>query len=174
MVFMKAEQLLKRVADGDRSAFEKLYNDYVRLIYATVYSVTKNVHDAEDLTAEVFITVWKKASGYNGGNGKSWLCAIAKNHDLTFIKKRDRERTVITDEYAFGSYEIGENAETKSIVNDALAVLNDEERETVLMFNAGLKHREIAVLNGEPLGTVTWRYNNALKKMRKFLQGGEI
>lgn len=170
---MNAEYLLKRIAAGDKAAFEKFYNDYVKLVYSTVYSVTRNTHDAEDVTAEVFITVWKKASGYNGGSGKSWLCAIAKNHALTFIKRREREQTVITEEFSFGSYRIEDAADEKTRVTAALGILSEQERETVLMFNAGLKHREIASITGEPLGTVTWRYNNALKKMRKFLQGDE-
>ncbi len=170
---MKAEQLLKRIATGDRHAFEKFYNNYVKLAYSTAYSVTRNIFDAEDVTAEVFVTVWKKAYSYHGGNATSWLCAIARNHALTFIKKREREKAVITDEISFGSYRIEEQVDDKALVNSALEILNDKERETVLLINAGLKHREIAEINGEPLGTITWRYNNALKKMREFLQGGE-
>ncbi len=168
---MKIEHLLKRIATGDRDAFEKFYNDYIKLVYSVAYSVTRNTFDAEDVTADVFVTVWNKAGDYKGGSGKGWLCAIAKNRALTFIKKRDRESVGVEAESQFGWYRIEDDSDDKTVIASALEILSEEERQTVLMFNAGLKHREIAEINGEPIGTVTWRYNNSLKKMRKFLQG---
>lgn len=170
---MKAELLIKQVAEGNRVAFEKLYNGYYRLVYAVAYSVTKNSADTEDVVADVFVTVWKKAESYNGGSGKSWLCSIAKNHALTFIKKRDRENVCLTENQDYGSYGIEDDAEKRINVERALNVLSEDERETVLLHNAGLKHREIASVTETSLGTVTWRYNNALKKMREFLTGDD-
>ena len=168
---MGAEKLLKRVAEGDKNAFEKLYNDYYKLVFAVAWSITRDRLDAEDVCAEVFIAIWKKSGTYNGGNGKSWICAIAKNLALTQISKRAREISNIDNETAFGTYRIENRADDKILLDSALSVLSEKERETVLMFNAGLKHREIAEITAEKLGTITWRYSEALKKMRKFLEG---
>ncbi len=170
MVVMKAENLLQKVATGDRSAFEKLYQNTVKLVFATAYAIIGNRADAEDITSDVFVKVWRKAQSYQGGSVNGWLCAITKNLTLDFIKRRKRE-SAMCDEFCFGSYVIDEKAEQKSQINDALMALNEDERQTVLLSNAGYKHREIAQITGEPLGTVTWRYQQAIKKMRTFLQG---
>ena len=108
---MKVEILIKQIADGNRKAFEKLYNRYYRLVYAVAYSVTRDASDTEDVTAEVFITIWNKAESYSGGSAKSWLCSIAKNHALTFIKKRNRENVALTEVQDHNSYNIEDSVE---------------------------------------------------------------
>ncbi|MBE7086998.1 MAG: RNA polymerase sigma factor [Clostridiales bacterium] len=169
---MSIETLIERTASKDKVAFEKLYNKCFKLVYSVAYSITRRGVDAEDVAADVFVTLWNKAESYRGGSGKSFLITITKNHALTFIKRRERENTAITEDLNAGSYGIEDNAHNRLTVENALNVLSDVERETVLLHNSGMKHREIANLTGESLGTVTWRYNNALKKMRTFLQGG--
>lgn len=170
---MKADYLIKQIASGNRKALEKLYKGYYRLVSAVVYSITRNVADTEDVTAEVFVTVWKKAEGYYSGGGKAWLCSIAKNHALNFIKKRDRENITLSkvEDYVFCS--VDNDIDKKLEIERALEILSNEERETVLLYNAGLKHHEIASITKTALGTITWRYNNALKKMREFLKEGK-
>ena len=170
---MKAELLIKQIAEGNRKAFEKLYNGYYRLVYAVAYSVTQDVNDTEDVTAEVFITIWNKAGSYRGGSATAWFCSIAKNHALTFVKKRNRENVALIEIQDNNSYRIEEDVGKRLAIERALLVLSEEEREIVLLHNAGLKHREIASIIQTAIGTVTWRYNNALKKMREFIMEGE-
>ena len=170
---MKVDLLIKQVANGNHTAFEKLYKDCYRLVYAVAFSVTGNVADTEDVVADVFVTVWKKASSYQGGSGKAWLCSIARNHALNLIKKRDRESAELIETNDSGSYSISQDVEKRISLERALNVLSEQERETVLLHNAGLKHREIASLMDTAIGTVTWRYNTALKKMREFLTGDD-
>ena len=166
---MSAENLIKRVATGDKNAFEKLYNNYFKLVFATAWSVTQNRCDAEDVAAECFTIVWKKADTFNGSGGKSWLCRIAKNLALTLIAKRNRE-TILEDNERGGYSDTEKDTENKMMLESALNLLTEKERETVLLFNSGLKHREIAEVFDEKLGTITWRYSVALKKMRDFLE----
>ena len=170
---MKVDLLIKQIAGGNRKAFEKFYNEYYRLVYAVAYSVTRSTPDAEDVASEVFVTIWRKAESYRGGSAKAWICSIVKNHALNFIKKRNRENVALTETHDCGCYSIDEDAEQKITIESALKILSNEERETVLYYNAGLKHREIAEITQTSIGTITWRYNNALKKMRKFLTEGE-
>ncbi len=170
---MKTEILLRKVAEGDAHSLERLYNALYKLVYATSYSITQNKHDAEDITAEVFVIVWQKAYSFKGENGKSWICQIARNTALTFVSKKNREKTGLIDQLEESSYRIEDQVEKKSKIDKALSVLNEQERQTVLMFNSGYKHREIAQILGESIGTITWRYNNSLKKMRKVLEDNE-
>ena len=59
------------------------------------------------------------------------------------------------------------------LLQDALAILGDEERRIVLLHTAGLKHREIGQALGLPLATVLSKYHRALKKMRAYMEGDD-
>ncbi len=167
---MQTEKLIQRIAKGDGKSLEKLYGEYSKMVFAVALSVTRCRADAEDILSETFVIVWERASSFQGGSGKSWLCAIARNLALNLFKKRKRE-VVDLDERTAGGYGIEGDAENRMVLEVALSVLDDKERETVLLHNSGYKHREIAQMQNEKLGTVTWRYNNALLKMRKKLEG---
>ncbi len=167
---MNTEKLIRNTAAGDAGSFEKLYKELYSPVIAVALSITRNRHDAEDVAAETFVTVWQKADGYRGGSGKGWVLAIARNAALSHIKAAQRQIPTDHDENALGSYSIEADTEDKMILSAALSVLDEDERETVLLYNSGLKHREIAEIRDDKLGTVTWRYKNALEKMKKHLK----
>ncbi len=166
---MQAEKLIQLVAEGNGNALEELYGEYSKMVFAVALSVTRRREDAEDILSETFVSVWEHATSFHGGSGKSWLCAIARNLSINLLKKRKRE--VELSETAATEFGVEGNAENKMILEIALSVLDDKEREVVLLHNGGYKHREIAEMVGEKLGTITWRYQNALQKMRKHLEG---
>lgn len=98
---------------------------------------------------------------------KSWLVIIAKNLALNEFNKRKREMLVdITeDEYLMGS--TPSTSENEILIKQIFTILTDIEKEIVILHSVGdLKHREIAKLLDKPLGTVTWTYNQAIKKLR--------
>ncbi len=166
---MQTEKLIQHIAEGDGKALERLYEEYAKMVFSVALSVTRSRSDAEDILSETFVIVWERASSFQGGSGKSWLCAIARNTALNTLKKRKRE-ILDLDERTADGYGIEGAAENRMVLEVALSVLDDKERETVLLHNSGYKHREIAQMQNEKLGTVTWRYNNALLKMRKELE----
>ncbi len=168
---MGIEKAIQQVAKGDQRAFEKLYQQLSKMVFAVALSVVRRREDAEDVLSETFVCVWRRASEFRGGSGKSWVCTIARNLSLNLVKKRNREKPTELIEELSPSYGIEGNVENRIILETALSVLDDKERETVLLYNNGLKHREIAEIMGEKLGTVTWRYQNALNKMRNYLGG---
>jgi RNA polymerase sigma-70 factor (ECF subfamily) len=90
---------------------------------------------------------------------------------LTEIKKRKREVSYDFDQdnHPDGVYFLGNiDSPTIALANKVLA---EDEFNIVIMYAVGeYKHREIAEFLHMPLGTVTWKYNNALKKMRKALE----
>ena len=119
--------------------------------------------DAEDVTEEVFFAVKRKAYLYRPGtDARAWIFQIAKNLSLDELRRRKRRAEPLE--------EAGEPAVPPRLpALDLLTKCLDEtEREIVLLHAVwGYKHREIAQMKGMPLGTVTWKYNAALEKLRK-------
>jgi RNA polymerase sigma-70 factor (ECF subfamily) len=93
---------------------------------------------------------------------------IARNLAINEYNRRKRELSFDpnVDEFIFGSEE--SNTEKEMIVKEMLEVLKEDEREIVILHVVGdLKHREISEIVNKPLGTVTWIYNQAIKKTKK-------
>ena len=162
---------LQEVARGDNAAFEKLYAETRKGIFAFLYGFCGNYHTAEDLTQTVYLKVKANVSKYKAGtDARAWLFQIAKNTALNEIKKNKRE-VIATDENGTfaGSYEMQD-----SPVFDAInTVLDEKERQIVIMHILwGFKHREIADMLSLALGTVLWKYNAAIKKLQNKLREG--
>ena len=142
-------------------------------------SLTKNKEDAEDLLQNTFIRIRNGSHLYKKqGTPMTWMCTIAKNQYLDFVRKYGKNRNI-----DFGEVENymseglpGEMLNTSTIENrmlleSAFGILDAQERTIVVlhMIN-GLKHREIADLTGLPLSTVLSKYNRSLKKMKKIIE----
>ncbi len=164
----KLDELMAAVAEGDNEAFEKLYLATAKGVYVFAYSYVNNKSDAEDLMQTAFLQIKKKAYTYQKGtNARAWMLQIVKNLALDELRrrKRERERLADADKAESASYEFSENTALEYMMRS----LNGEEREIVLLHVFwGYKHREIAKKLNLPLGTVTWRYNKAIKKLEKF------
>lgn len=156
------DNLMCKVVRGDEGAFSRLYEGMKRGVFALAYSYLRNYEDAEDVVQETFLTVKRKASLYkNGTNVRAWIFQIAKNRSLDELRRRKRrgEAELIKEEGVETAF---------PFLDELTAKLTEEEREIVLLHAVwGYKHKEIAAEKGLPLGTVTWKYNEAIKKLRK-------
>lgn len=167
---MKAETLLREITEGKAGAFELLYTQFKGLVFSIALSVVKCRADAEDLCADTFLAIFKNPCAYRGGSGKQYIATVARNKSLDLLRKRRRE--TLTDFAADENmYSHEPEFNDSIIISAALKVLGDDERQITLMYNGGLKHREIAKVLNMPLGTVTYKYKIALKKMRDYLEG---
>ncbi len=158
----RLDNLMKEVTQGSERAFEELYEGMKRGVFALAYSYLRNYEDAEDVLQQTFLTVKRKAYLYRvGTNARAWIFQIAKNTALDELRKRKQRKE--------GELLREEGVETPVVFLDELtARLSEEEREIVIMHAVwGYKHKEIAEEKGLPLGTVTWKYNEAIKKLRK-------
>ena len=82
-------RLIRAAADGDRDAFEALVRKYERFVYRTAYYAVGNTADAEDLTQEVFLKLWRGLSGFRGQSHLlTWLSRIARNACADHIRKK--------------------------------------------------------------------------------------
>jgi len=169
-------ELLVRVADRDREAFELLYQRYVRSVFGLALRRLRDRQRAEDAVQETFTAVWRSAASYKPDRGPAapWLYAVARNA----IVDRMRARTEpAADPPEVASSEPGppERAEASYVswrVHRALEELPPKEREVVeLAYWSGLSQSEVAEYLHIPLGTVKTRTRSALARLADVLEG---
>ena len=170
------EKLLLRVAQGDKEAFQRLYQNTDKTIYGFILSILRNPQDAEEIMQETYLKIWTSAAGYKSqGKPLAWMFTTARN--LCYMKFRDQKREADIGLSDLSEGELGEfcpqieDAADKMVLKAALHILNEEERQIVLLHTtAGMKHREIAADLEMPLATVLSKYNRAMKKLQKHLR----
>lgn len=170
-------QAVERMKAGDKQGLKEIYQAYIGYIYSIVYQIIQNKENAEDVTSEFFLRLWERAGQYKteSGGHRGYLAAIARNMSIDFLRKSGREQLV-----AAGEEDTGPHAETEGklsveqevveelSVQEALERLELKEREIVhLKIMGELTFREIAGILHMPMGTVTWKYKNALEKLRR-------
>ena len=168
------QQLILRVAGGEREALAELYQRTCSAVYGLALSYLKNAHDAQDLTQDVYVQVWDCAEQYRPtGSPMGWLLAVCRNLCLMRLRRTERHAVLSEAEWdAIPQQETGLTTEERTLLQHVLSRLGEEERRIVLLHAVtGLKHREIAALLELPLPTVLSKYHRAIRKMRADLEG---
>ena len=170
------QQLLIRVAGGERDALAELYRRTRTAVYGFALSYLKNAQDAQDLTQDVYVRVWDCAEQYRPtGSPMGWLLTVCRNLCLMRLRREKRNVALSEKEWdAVPAQESDLDADERVLLQHALAALGEEERRVVLLHAVtGMKHREIAALLELPLATVLSKYHRALKKMRAYMEGDD-
>lgn len=168
----KLDLCLRKIADGDMTALETLYEETRVGVYSYALSVVKNREDAEDVLQEVYLSVFKSASSYRSKDKPmAWLLTVTKN--LCLSKIRRRVSTVSFDREVADLADAITSAEDRIALSACLKKLDDDERQIVVLHAvSGLKIREIAALTELPPGTVSSKYARAVKKLGEELTKG--
>ncbi len=160
-------------------SWEDIVRDHSARVYRLAYRLTGDKHDAEDLTQEVFIRVFRSLSTYAPGTFEGWLHRITTNLFLDGVRRKQRiridaigddsERHEATGE--LHSPERGfEHANLDLDIQRALGDLSPEYRAAVVLCDIeGLSYEEIAVTLGIKLGTVRSRIHRARAQLRRSL-----
>jgi RNA polymerase sigma-70 factor (ECF subfamily) len=161
-------QLVKRLQKDDMSVFDAIYYDTKSLVYYTILNITKDSSLAEDIMQDAYLKALEKIQSFKPTYSfKSWIVMIAKNLAINEYNRRKRELSFDPneDEYIFGQQE--STSEQQLIVKEMLETLTETEQEVIVLHViADLNHREIAAILGKPLGTITWTYQQAIKKLK--------
>ncbi|MCR4562604.1 MAG: RNA polymerase sigma factor [Bacilli bacterium] len=168
----KLEQAMCALKAGDGNALGEIYNLTSKKVFTFVLPLLRDYQLAEDVMQDTYVTCYKSINTYKEGtNPKNWLLTIAKNSAISELKKRNREISYdfSDDRHPDGVYYLGDiESPTITLANK---VLSEEEFNIVMMYAIGdYKHREIADILHLPLGTVTWKYANALKKLKAAIE----
>ncbi len=166
---------MRDLALGNEEAVRVLYSRFSRPVYSLGMRLLGTPESSEELTQDVFLMAWRKASRFDPARGRlsTWLMAIA--HNLAVDRLRhDRGAAqpplVLVDELpepreAMDEDETALNRET---ARRAMASLSPSERKLLsLAYFHGWTAREIALADGVPLGTVKTRLRTALIRLRR-------
>jgi RNA polymerase sigma-70 factor (ECF subfamily) len=129
--------MLKRLHGGDRTAMAELYDRYFDRLYSLVFNqVDRNRDIAEDIVQETFLAALKSAKGFKGrSSAYTWLCSIAYHKVADHYRRQSRERKRMVsgiDVDTVDDVEI-ESAETRQVVNEALAKLPWDYRQVLIL-----------------------------------------
>ena len=173
------EGLLGLAAGGDEPAFAELYRRVAPAVFGLVTKVVRDPAQAEEVTQEVFVELWRTASRFDPARGRARIWIMTCAHRRAVDRVRSAERAARRDDLAGRRGqgrpydEVVEQVETsleREHVRRGLDVLTDLQRETVVLaYFGGYTHREIAELLGVPSGTVKTRLRDGLIRLRDHL-----
>lgn len=168
--------MLMRISNGDNVAFEKLYTETKRGVYAFLYSYLGNREDCEDAMQDVYLKIKMNILQYKAGsNGLAWILQIAKNTALNAIRaNKNNEKKLYEAQSA--ELNFAERAEQKNTVLAAMdRVLDGEEQRIVILHVVwGYKHKETANVLNCPIGTVTSKYKRSVEKLKIALKEEQL
>ena len=171
-------ELLARVGEHDREAFEILYGRYVRPVFSLALRRLGDRGHAEDAVQEAFTAVWRSAKSYSPERGSAggWLYTVARNATVDRMRRNGRIETVAElpdiESPESGPYEKAEQADAAWRVHRALEELQPREREVIeLAYWSGMSQSEVAEYLHLPLGTVKTRTRSALARLATVLEG---
>ena len=170
MIHDKLEKKISNLKNGDGNAFDYIYDHTHRAVYFTIFYIVKDKMYAEDILQDTFVRAISFINEYREGtNFIGWICSIGKSLALNHLKKYRRE---IPTDFDADAYKYGSNEpELPYIFDVAAKILSEDEYKIVMLCQvAGYKRREVSAMLGIPLGTVTWKNNEALKKLRNHLE----
>jgi len=172
-------ELIRRIGERDREAFEALYRRFARTVLGLALRRLRDRSRAEDATQETFAAIWRAAASYRPerGPGASWLYAVARNAivNQTRIRFEPGAEGLDSPSDEPGPPEHAESGWVSWRVHSALEELPDHQRTLVeLAYWGELSQSEIATRLSIPLGTVKTRTRAALSRLADLLEDDEL
>jgi RNA polymerase sigma-70 factor (ECF subfamily) len=163
------EQLIEEYLKGNEKSLEILIKEYLSQIYGFTYKRVGNTQEAEDITQEIFIKVWRNLKNFNAEKSfRTWIFSIAKNTCIDSLRKKKALLYLETIK------EPGENDKNLESIGAAQFLSSAMEKlipqyQSVLSFyhDDNLNFREISQKTGESINTVKSRYRRAILELRK-------
>jgi len=179
-------ELVKQARQGDLAAYDDLVRRYQQRIYATIYHMTSNHEDANDLAQDTFIKAYAALKSFKGGSSfYTWVYRIAVNKTINFLKQRKNRVHMSLNDMDFNAEHdpdmvalVSENTprreagltELQEKLNDAMQKLSEVHRLVVTLHDVqGLPHEEIAQIMDCNVGTVRSRLFYARQQLQGYL-----
>ena len=186
-----AAMLVRRCISGDAAAWEEIVQRYHRRIYNICYRFAGSGDDAQDLTQEVFIKMYRTLNSYDVDRGAfmTWVTTVTRNLLVDHFRKTKQERLTDSLDTTSSGHEDAmplseqipdrgpspdsrvQSREAKETVHEALQKLSPELREAVILRDLqDMDYREIATVLKVPEGTVKSRINRGRAELARLLQ----
>jgi RNA polymerase sigma-70 factor (ECF subfamily) len=172
--------LIASVANGDQAAFASLYDALSPTIFGVVRRVLRDPSQAEEVTQEVFVEIWKQATRFDAARGsvRTWAVTIAHRRAVDRVRSEQshRERQVTVGaaslEVPPSPEDDAVEAEDRQRARTAMDALPAAQREALeLAFYDALTHVQISEHLGVALGTVKTRIRDGLIRLRTTMGG---
>ena len=168
------DDLVWKAQAGNAAAFERLYELYVRRMYALCLRMVSDHRRAEELTQDIFVRAWEARSSFKFQSAfGTWLHRLGTNVVLSHLraeKRRDGKVTATDDLETFETGVRHAMPETKLDLERAIATLPDGAREVLILHDIeGYRYREIAEMTDIAEGTVKSQLNRARRLVREAL-----
>jgi len=178
--------LVNKAQHEDLAAYDELVRRYQERIYATLYHMTSNHEDANDLTQETFIKAYRALKSFKGDSSfYTWVYRIAVNKTINFLKQRKNKLNMSLNDLDFNAEHdpdlvslISEKTPRRSLglaelqekLNEALQKLSEPHRLVVTLHDVqGLAHEEIGKIMNCNVGTVRSRLFYARQQLQATL-----
>ena len=174
--------VIRRVAEGDTAAFERVYDAFSGILYSLALRILERPEDTEELLQEVFLKIWRDAEDYDPRRGAplAWAITITRHKAIDKIRSTARRLRLYEAAEAEAKNEAAalpqpvndaEFSENAQAVRESLGRLAPEVRESIeLAFFGGLSHSQIAARLSLPLTTVKSRIRRAMMQLRQSLR----
>ena len=171
--------LTQQAAGGDMSAFEQLYRRHNRRVYSLCLRMTNSASEAEDLSQEVFIQLFRKIGSFRGDSAfTTWLHRLTVNQVLMHFRKKSVKLEFTTDEGETPIQIVAGTANPNAMpvvdrlaLEKAIAQLPPGYRSVFLLHDVeGHEHEEIARMLGCSVGTSKSQLHKARMKLRGLLR----
>ncbi len=182
-VIKSDRELVRRCRAGDSAAWEEIVRGFSRRVYNLAYRFTGRHEQAEDLTQEVFVRVYRSLDQYDpqAGDLSNWLMRLARNLVIDDYRRRTRTPTDLGDDLDQHEYHLrsGQDTPDRGVernerarqVRAAISKLPPDLRECVILRDIEeLTYQEIVEILGIPLGTVKSRINRGRIELAKILR----
>jgi len=170
--------LTQMAADGNLEAFEMLYTKYHRRAYSLCLRMTKSVSEAEDLTQEAFIQLFRKVGSFRGDSAfTTWFHRLTVNQVLMHFRKRSYKNEKTTEDGEVPEHLIPQPKGKANLpilnridINNAVGQLPPGYRSVFLLHDVeGFEHSEVARMLGVSVGTSKSQLHKARLKLRGLL-----
>jgi RNA polymerase sigma-70 factor (ECF subfamily) len=171
-------ELAQASAHGDMQAFETIYKRHHRRVYSLCLRMVANATEAEDLTQEVFIQLFRKIGSFRGESAfTTWLHRLTVNHVLMHFRKRGVRLEKTTEEGEIGEIQdfLQAGAERPRFVDrialdKAISELPPGYRTVFVLHDVeGFEHEEVANMLGVSVGTSKSQLHKARMRLRELL-----
>ena len=177
-------RLITDYLNGDEESLEVLIKQYLKPVYGFVYKYTGDVQEAEDITQEVFVKLWKNLKKFDRQKSfKTWIFSIAKNASIDYLRKKkpilfsqfenEKQENRLVNSLADSNPlpdEVFDKKKISEVINATMEKLALKYRLVIsLRYNEQFTFREIAEILDEPINTIKSRHRRALRLLKNLL-----
>ena len=176
---VKDLELTRSASSGDMASFEEIYRRHHRRVYSICLRMLQNASEAEDLTQDVFIQLYRKIGSFRGDSAfTTWLHRMTVNQVLMHFRKRTVKFEKTTEEGETPDQIVSGTANPEKMrivdkiaLDNAIAQLPDGYKNVFVLHDVeGFEHEEVAKILGCSVGTSKSQLHKARLKLQKLLK----